>query len=126
MATGINGYFPRVITIYVPDDIYAERIGDYVSKAAGDILVDQGIGVLNQKTISLRPISSRLWVLSFDGQTQYSIPKGLEMRHQQAQPTQADKALDPKAFDAGIRGVLPQTGQDSVRSHAGHSKGDRD
>lgn len=56
---------PIAITIVCAPDIGAEYIGHYVSQRASDILKDFGQARYNPKSVVLRPISERVWYLSF-------------------------------------------------------------
>ena len=75
------GLYPRIETIVVPADVRLEYIGKYVSEKAVNILEEVGRAVLNAKSVALRPISERLYILSFETNVPYnSAQEGLQLR----------------------------------------------
>lgn len=68
----VDGGFPRVITISVPKHISEDLIGDYVSERAHNILVELGSITVLRRSVYLRAISERLFVLGFETHQQYA------------------------------------------------------
>lgn len=60
----IDGFYPKIKTIVVPDSVNANHIGDFATNAAADFLDDLGKGAFDPRTVTLRPISERLFALT--------------------------------------------------------------
>lgn len=58
--------YPKVESIVVPGNIRADCIGKYVSQRASEFLQSVVGGDVHRKSLHLRPISERLWVLMYD------------------------------------------------------------
>lgn len=71
--------WPRVETIVVPNSIRTEHIGKYVSAKAHTILADIGLGAIVPRSARLSPLGNHVYLLSFDAQTSYSLPKTLDL-----------------------------------------------
>ena len=76
-----TNFYPRVETIVVPTNIPADDIGKYVSSRAGDILTELGIGAYHPRSVWLKPVNERLFVLGFDSHVvvKYVEPKKEEL-----------------------------------------------
>lgn len=74
-----NEYYPRIETISVPDHVPAVNIGKVVSAEVVKILDGVGKSSINLRSIYLRPVSERLYVLGYDTNQPYSLPKDLDL-----------------------------------------------
>lgn len=74
-----NEYYPRIETISVPEAVPAVNIGKVVSAEVVKILDGIGKSSINLRSIYLRPISERLYVLGYDTNQPYSLPKDLDL-----------------------------------------------
>lgn len=77
----INGTYPRLETIVVPPDVREEYIGKYVTEQAAIIINEVGRATMNSKSISLRPLNERLFLLSFETNVPFnSKAEGIQLR----------------------------------------------
>jgi hypothetical protein len=105
-----EGYYPRVETIEVPDNVRAEYIGKYVNAEVVKLLDGIGKSSINFKSIALRPLSRNFYVLSFDSNQPYALPKELDIRKpDQAQPGIVEAARLATGNKAGL-GKVNRTG----------------
>lgn len=72
MANGLDGY-PRVKTFSVPSDIAPDLIGDYVTCEVHKFLIDLGDSGCHRKSVTLKPLETRLWQLTFNTNNQFTF-----------------------------------------------------
>lgn len=72
--------YPRVETIVIPDAVPLELVGAYATHAATKVINDAGKATVNPKSFSLKPLHPKIWVLSFECVTPYSVDAEMAKR----------------------------------------------
>lgn len=73
------GYFPRIETIVVPSEVRDDCIGKYVSERVSFILTDLGSLTYNPKSIFIKPVNERFFILCFEATGTYTVPRSLNI-----------------------------------------------
>ncbi len=87
---------PRIITLVVGDDICPTHIGDFITEKAHNLLIEIGPKAILPKSISLRPISERVYVLSYETFMQFSVPKELKEQYANAQAAVREESTEDR------------------------------
>ena len=96
--------YPRIITISVPSYVPESEIGDFATAKAVRALVEMGSAAYHHRSLALKPITSRLFALSFTQFQAYDQSKEVKERY---------AALAEAApINAPIESVVPSDAQE--------------
>lgn len=112
--------FPRLISIPIPGNLKPERLGDYLTMKAHDLMKDIGLGALVPMSAYIRYYDGK-YFLEVRTNAQYTIPNSVDVFEKDEETTPLPPSINTPAMESPktLSGI-------SVRPKGGPSKANKD